>query len=190
MFTNRQFIKLAVMAIALMAVVIWPLSQAFADDYSKPAAKDNNSSSQMKSTNPAQKSGMPEKPMMHKGMLDGKSFTGKMNDPTDANKSYDETITFKNGMFHSSACDAYGFGAASYTSQKDKDITEFSTTTNSIKDGHNSMMMWHGTIKGKELDATAEMMMDGKSQGTSTIKAMMETQTASKMNEKPSNEKH
>lgn len=180
MFTHKQFIKIAIMALALMAVAIWPLSQAFADDYSKPATKDNGSSSQIKSSNTGSKTTMPDKPTTRKEALDGKAFTGKMDDPTDANKMYDETITFKNGMFHSSACDAYGFGAASYTTKKDKDIIEFSSTTNSSKDGHNNIMKWHGTVKGKELTATAEMMMDGKSQGTSTIKAMMETQTASK----------
>jgi hypothetical protein len=179
MFTNKRFTTIAIMSIALMALVILPLNQAFADDYSKPATKTDNSSGQMKSSSP--KSTMPDKPTIHKMALDGKSFTGKMNDPTDATKSYDETISFRNGKFHSSACDAYGFGEASYTVQKDKDMMEFTSTTTSNKDGHAGQMNWHGSIKGNELTATAEMVMDGKSQGTSTIKAMMETQTASKM---------
>jgi hypothetical protein len=178
MFTKKQYIQIAIMTVALVAVAMWPLSQAVADDYSNPPAKDNSSSGQTKAPADNPKATMPDKPIMHKGALDGKTYTGKMDDPSDKTKMYDETISFKSGKFHSSACDAYGFGMASYTTKKEKDITVFTTETTSDKDGHTGQLKWRGTIKGNELKATAEMIMDGKSSGTSTVKATLETQQA------------
>jgi hypothetical protein len=78
------------------------------------------------------------------------------------------------------ACDVYGYGKATYTTEKYKDMVKFTCTTISTNDGHTSRMVWRGTVKGNMLDATAEMFKDGKSQGISTINASMETQTATK----------
>jgi hypothetical protein len=182
MFTKKQFTRIAIIAVTLMAEFIWPLSQAKAALAPESAAKANGTSkSQIEMSGVSSNAVTPDKPMRHRSSLDGKEFMGKMTDPTDNTKSYDEMITFRNGKFHSSACDAYGFGMASYTTKKDNGMTLFTAETTSNKDGHISQMNWHGSIKGNELTATAEMVMDGKSQGTSTIKAMMETQTVSKM---------
>jgi hypothetical protein len=181
MFTKKQFFQRAILAIAVMAVTMWSISQALAALPPEPSSKaDGSSPNKIETSGAYQQPMTSEQPMKHyRSSLEGKEYVGKMTDPTDNTKSYDETIAFRNGKFHSAACDAYGFGMASYTTKKDKGATVFTTETTSNKDGHVSQLIWHGTIKGKELDATAEMITDGKPSGTSSVKAMLETQQTS-----------
>ncbi|MEW5855589.1 MAG: hypothetical protein AB2A00_42840 [Myxococcota bacterium] len=58
-------------------------------------------------------------------------------------KPMDDTITFRNGQFHSAACDEHGFGKANYTSEKVGGKTEFTSVTQG-KNGET--MTWRGTI--------------------------------------------
>lgn len=91
--------------------------------------------------------------------LDGKVFEGvflaKGKTRGDA-----DTLTFKNGRFHSSACDKYGYSDASYSSVADGNATRFEAETESPKYGK---LRWSGFIRGEKLDATVMMIQEGKS---------------------------
>ncbi len=91
--------------------------------------------------------------------LDGKVFEGvflaKGKTRGDA-----DTLTFKNGRFHSSACDQYGYSDASYTTASEGNATRFEAETESAKYGK---LRWSGFIRGEKLDATVMMIQDGKS---------------------------
>jgi hypothetical protein len=86
--------------------------------------------------------------------LDGKSFQGTMKD--DKGKAFADTFEFANGQFHSSACDKYGFGRASYTLQPDG---RFEATTVSAKEG---TMQWRGQVQGSNLQGEAIWLKPGK----------------------------
>ncbi len=91
--------------------------------------------------------------------LDGKSFEGvflaKGKTRGDA-----DTLTFKNGRFHSSACDQYGYSDASYQALPDGNAIRFEAETESRKYGK---LRWTGFVRGDKLDATVIMIQDGKS---------------------------
>ena len=83
--------------------------------------------------------------------LDGKSYavdSGEKGKP--AGKEV-ETITFKNGKFHSAACDTYGFGDATYTTKAAGGATTFEADTMSAKEGK---IHWQGTAKGDHVEGT------------------------------------
>jgi hypothetical protein len=91
--------------------------------------------------------------------LDGKSFEGvflaKGKTRGDA-----DTLTFKNGRFHSSACDRYGYSDASYQAIPDGNAIRFEAETESAKYGK---LRWTGFVRGEKLDATVLMIQEGKS---------------------------
>jgi hypothetical protein len=83
------------------------------------------------------------------GALDGKSYAatvGEKGKPGDV-----ETLTFKDGKFHSKACDAYGFGDGSYVATTAGGATTFEAETTSAKEGK---MHWRGTVKGDTVSGT------------------------------------
>ena len=82
--------------------------------------------------------------------LDGKAFTGEIGEKGKEGANKDEFI-FKDGTFHSTACDAYGFTAAAYTTEMKDGTTMFKATTMSPTDGK---MEWQGTMKGDMLEGT------------------------------------
>lgn len=86
----------------------------------------------------------------HPGMLDGKTFSGDSGekDKAAANK---ETVDFSKGMFHSAACDQFGFQPAPYKTTRKGDAIDFESTTHSAKEG---TIVWHGTVQGDSCDAT------------------------------------
>jgi hypothetical protein len=180
MIIQKQFTWFALLAIVFIAATILPLTNVWADLAPESAEKANGTSRDVEKSGISQASGTKTTPSSPKGALDGKSFLGKMSDPTDSTKIYNEGISFQHGMFHSTACDTFGFKAASYTTKKDKGVIEFSSTTTSNKDGHTSQMKWNGTVKGNELIAIAQMTVDGKPQGTSNVKAVIFNPTVSK----------
>jgi hypothetical protein len=49
--------------------------------------------------------------------LDGKTFQGEIKDKGKAHGDKD-TFVFADGRFHSTACDAYGYDAATYTAMR------------------------------------------------------------------------
>jgi hypothetical protein len=91
--------------------------------------------------------------------LDGKIFEGvflaKGKTRGDA-----DTLTFKNGRFHSSACDQYGYADAPYKSASEGNSVRFEAETESAKYGK---LRWSGFIRGEKLDATVMMIQEGKS---------------------------
>jgi hypothetical protein len=180
MIIQKRFTWFALLAIVFAAAVVLPLSNVWADLAPESAEKANGASRDVEKSGISQTSTAKTTPSSPKGALDGKSFLGKMNDPSDSAKSYNEGISFQQGMFHSTACDTFGFGAAAYTTKKAKGVIEFSSTTTSNKDGHAGQMIWHGTVKGNELTAIAQMMVDGKPQRTSNIKATLFNPTSTK----------
>jgi hypothetical protein len=79
--------------------------------------------------------------------LDGTTWivkTGEKGKPL----SDKDTLTFKSGMFHSAACDAYGFGDAKY---KLDAAMGFDADTDSKKEGH---IHWNGFVKGDHVKGT------------------------------------
>jgi hypothetical protein len=115
----------------------------------------------------AQDSVVPTKHRLH-GILDGKTFIGTMN-IGENEQPIAEIITFREGKFRSVAGDSLGFGYGTYTTHKDTTGIVFDASTISLKDAKRSELKWHGTIKGKTLEATAINYSDGKPQQTSFI---------------------
>jgi hypothetical protein len=90
--------------------------------------------------------------------LDGKSFDGifiakgkKSGDP--------DTVSFKDGRIHSSACDQYGYSIAPYQTTVDGNAVRFEAETESPKYGK---LRWTGYVRGDKLDATVMMIQAGK----------------------------
>ena len=69
-----------------------------------------------------------------------------------------ETLAFANGRFHSSACDAYGYGDGPYTMSRVGDSLQFDAETESPQYGK---LRWHGSITGRRLDGTLTMLRNG-----------------------------
>lgn len=91
--------------------------------------------------------------------LDGKVFSGVFLERGKTSGDAD-TLTFRNGRFHSSACDRYGYGDAAYRIVAvEGEATRFEATTESPRYGK---LEWSGTIRGDKLDATVMMLRDGK----------------------------
>ena len=92
------------------------------------------------------------------GALDGKTFAGDMGEKGKAKGDKDELV-FKDGKFHSVACEKYGFGDAAYTATVNGGTTAFEAVTTSTKEGK---MKWSGTVAGDKLDGTATWYKDGQ----------------------------
>ena len=60
-----------------------------------------------------------------------------------------DTLTFKNGNFHSAGCDRYGFGDGAYTSAVNGDSVRFEAVTTSPTKGK---MTWKGTVNGDKIE--------------------------------------
>lgn len=85
------------------------------------------------------------------GALDGKSFavdSGEKGKPAGKDK---ETLTFKDGTLHSSACDPYGFGDGAYRASSSGAATTFDADTSSAKEGK---IHWHGTVRGDAVEGS------------------------------------
>lgn len=91
--------------------------------------------------------------------LDGKSFEGVFL-ARGKTRGDADILTFKNGRFHSSACDQYGYSDASYKTTNDGDAIRFEAETESAKYGK---LRWMGFVRGEKLDATVLMIQEGKS---------------------------
>lgn len=89
--------------------------------------------------------------------LDGKVFIGELGEKGKPSGDVDE-YSFRAGMFHSLACDAYGFGPAPYHATKGDGI-EFESQTVSPTEGH---MEWKGRVKGKSLVGTVVWTKEGQ----------------------------
>ena len=91
--------------------------------------------------------------------LDGKAFDGVFlaRGKTSGDAG---TVSFRDGRFHSSACDKYGDGGAPYrVVSSDGGGARFEATTESPRYGKRE---WFGVICGDKLDATAMMLQPGR----------------------------
>ena len=90
--------------------------------------------------------------------LDGRTFEGVVLE-CGKRAGDEETITFRNGRFHSSACSAYGYGDGAYQVSNGQDGLAFECETESPQYGK---LLWKGVVRGRRLDGTLTMMKDGK----------------------------
>ena len=90
--------------------------------------------------------------------LEGRSFQGVFLERGKTAGDAD-TLTFKNGRFHSSACDQYGYSDAPYKTAAAADGMRFEAETQSAKYGK---LQWNGVIRGNKLDAVVMMEQKGK----------------------------
>ena len=77
--------------------------------------------------------------------LDGKTFIAEAGEKGKAADEKNDVITFKDGKFHSSSCDQYGYGKGDYKSSLQGDAVTFEAETKSEKDGR---LVWKGSIRG------------------------------------------
>ena len=99
--------------------------------------------------------------------LDGRTFEGVVLECGKTSGDA-ETITFRNGRFHSSACKAYGYGDGAYQATGSQDALAFEAETESPQYGK---LIWRGVIRGQRLDGTLTMMRDGKPAGEKWVLA-------------------
>ena len=90
--------------------------------------------------------------------LDGRRFEGVFIERGKTSGDAD-TLIFKDGRFHSIACDQYGYGDAPYKTVAAGDTVRFEAETVSSKYGK---LLWNGAIRGNKLDATVMMERKGK----------------------------
>ena len=88
-------------------------------------------------------------PAKPKAPLDNKTFTTQL---VRNGQSEPAQLVFKDGMFHSTAGDTYGFSKASYTAVKEGEFTMFEAVTTSEKNGK---MIWKGRVQGNTIHGTA-----------------------------------
>ena len=82
------------------------------------------------------------------GPLDGKTFVVETGEKGKSGGDKD-TLTFKDGNFHSTGCDQYGFGDGAYTSSVKGDSIQFEAVTTSPTKGK---MTWKGTVTGDMIE--------------------------------------
>lgn len=90
---------------------------------------------------------------VEKKALDGKTFTVKLM-KGDAKGGDTDTLTFKNGMFDSSACHQYGFGESGYTAKAEGAKVAFEVNATSKT---NDKQVWSGTVDGATIQGTMKM---------------------------------
>jgi len=84
------------------------------------------------------------------GALDGKTFVVETGEKGKSGGGKD-TLIFKDGNFHSTGCDQYGFGDGAYTSSVKGDSIQFEAVTTSPTKGK---MTWTGTVTGDKIEGT------------------------------------
>jgi hypothetical protein len=83
--------------------------------------------------------------------LDGKTFAGSLWMQGEKHPDPDQFV-FKDGTFRSTACDRYGFTAATYSATRDGDATVIEAQTTSPSDG---TMTWRGTIRAGQFEGVS-----------------------------------
>ena len=84
------------------------------------------------------------------GLLDGKTFVVETGEKGKSGGDKD-TLTFRDGNFHSAGCDRYGFGDGAYTSTVNGDSIRFEAVTTSPSKGK---MTWKGTVYGDKIEVS------------------------------------
>lgn len=85
------------------------------------------------------------------GALDGKTFVAELGVKGKPAHEKADVITFKEGKFHSSSCDQYGYNQGAYTVAVSGDATTFDVETVSESDGK---LKWHGVVKGDTVEGS------------------------------------
>jgi hypothetical protein len=91
------------------------------------------------------------------GALDGKTFTVSVTEQ--GKEPTPDTLTFTAGTFRSTACDEYGFGAASYTTSESDGTVQFSASATSDTEG---AITWSGTITGDAVSGSFVWEKEGQ----------------------------
>ena len=86
--------------------------------------------------------------------LDGKVFVTDIGFKGKDAHEKGEILTFKDGKFHSSNCDQYGYNQGDYKTATQGDGTTFETETQSEKYGR---LSWKGTVRGSQIEGTFTM---------------------------------
>ncbi len=108
-------------------------------------------------------------PAFSAGLLDGKVFEGAVGPKGEKNGKAEE-ISFKDGKFHSSACDAYGFGDGAYTAKQDGKNISFEADTMNDK---GAKLHWKGMVKGDQVEATSTLNAPGEKPSESWAKGQL-----------------
>lgn len=83
--------------------------------------------------------------------LDGKAFVAEAGEKGKAADEKGDIITFKDGKFHSSSCDQYGYGKGDYKATAQGDAIAFEVETKSEKDGR---LVWKGSVRGDAIEGS------------------------------------
>jgi len=83
--------------------------------------------------------------------LDGKAFVAEAGEKGKAADEKGDILSFRDGKFHSSACDQYGYGSGAYRSSQTEGGMAFEAETTSEKDGR---LVWKGIVKGGAIEGT------------------------------------
>jgi hypothetical protein len=97
-------------------------------------------------------------PKSGKALLDGSTFSVALA-PRGKPAYATDTLTFAQGLFHSSECDQYRFQRGKYSAKRNGDVIEFETETRSAKEG---VMGWKGIVSGD--DITIDYVWDNRGQ--------------------------
>jgi len=81
--------------------------------------------------------------------LDGKVFVADAGEKGKAADEKADIITFRDGKFHSSSCDPYGYGKGDYKTSVQGDTIMFEVETRSDKDGR---LVWKGSVRGDQIE--------------------------------------
>ena len=108
------------------------------------------------------------RPMLS-GILDGKTFVGEVGMADTPSMS--DTLTFKDGYFHSSACDQFHFGSGAYLAVASGDTTTFQAMTHNRR---GAVIVWMGTVKGDKVEGTMTMYEKGKEPVKRWVKATLQ----------------
>jgi hypothetical protein len=90
--------------------------------------------------------------------LEGKAFVGETAKKGET-KGDPDTFSFKEGKFHSTGCDPYGFKPSPYKVEKAGDAWSFTSECISPKEGS---MSWRGTVKGSAISGTVVWTKPGQ----------------------------
>lgn len=82
-------------------------------------------------------------------LLDGNVFVADAGRKGRAADEKGDVITFRDGTFHSSMCDQWGYGKGNYQAVAEGDGVRFETETVSEKDGR---LTWKGMVKGDTIE--------------------------------------
>ena len=81
--------------------------------------------------------------------LEGKVFVAEAGEKGKAADEKGDILTFKDGKFHSSSCDQYGYDKGNYKTSADGDAIIFEVETQSDKDGR---LVWKGSVRGDQIE--------------------------------------